>query len=115
MNEGKTGEFQAIFDVVEHLYLEGDPYVRESTTIGLLEAVQNIGENKDLAPEAFYPYLGPQLKHWWNASTSFGLAANLEFGYLAKIIIVPEVLGCVFFAICLNKSALARYLVYDNS
>ena len=65
MKNGKTGEFQAIFHVVERLHLEGDPYVREAATIGLLEAIQNVAGDSDLAPEAFYPYLGPESKHWW--------------------------------------------------
>lgn len=40
---------------------------------------------------------------------------NMEFGYLVEIIIASVVLGGVIFAICLKKSVLARYLVYDNS
>jgi len=71
MNEGKTGEFQVIFDVVERLYLEGDPYVRAATTIGMLEAIQNVVGNNDLAPEAFYPYLEPESKHWWERLNEF--------------------------------------------
>jgi hypothetical protein len=71
MKEGKTEEFQAIFDVVERLHLEGDPYVREATTIGLLEAIQNVAGDNNLAPEAFHPYLGPESKHWWERLNEF--------------------------------------------
>jgi hypothetical protein len=38
-----TGQFDAIFDVVERWHAERDPYVREAVTIGLLEHLQNSG------------------------------------------------------------------------
>ncbi len=34
-------EFPAVFEVVEKLHLEGDDYVKEAATIGLLEGIQN--------------------------------------------------------------------------
>jgi hypothetical protein len=71
MKDGKTGDFQAIFHVIERLHLEGDPYVREATTIGLLEAIQNVAGNKDLDPEVFYSYLGPESKNWWDRLNEF--------------------------------------------
>jgi hypothetical protein len=56
-----TEEFQSVFQVIERLHVEGDPYVKEAATIGLLEGIQNIAAQ----PEAFIPYLGPETHKWW--------------------------------------------------
>lgn len=37
----KTEEFASIFYAIERLHLEGDEYVKEAATIGLLEGIQN--------------------------------------------------------------------------
>jgi hypothetical protein len=42
MKAGATGEFAAVFDAVERLHVDGDEYVREAATIGLLEDLQNV-------------------------------------------------------------------------
>src|SRR5687768_18578856 len=64
--ENKTDDFEKVFDVVEKLHIEGDKFVKEAATIGLLEGLQNIAGNKDLDPEVFYPYLKPVSAIWWN-------------------------------------------------
>ena len=63
--ENKIDDFRQVFDVVEKLYIEGDKDVKEATTIGLLEGLQNISGNRDLNPELFYPYLKPVSAKWW--------------------------------------------------
>jgi hypothetical protein len=38
--DGRTTEFPAIFDVIERLVMDGDPYVQELAVIGYLEGFQ---------------------------------------------------------------------------
>lgn len=42
MQAGNTRECSTVFDVVERLHLEGDAYVKELATVGLLEGIQNV-------------------------------------------------------------------------
>lgn len=67
----KTLEFSAIFDVVERLHLEGDDFVREATTIGLLESLQNIAGNNQVDIEALTKYLKPESAKWWRELNLF--------------------------------------------
>ena len=60
-----TGEFAAVFDAVERLHIEGDSYVKEAATIGLLEGLQNAAGHADLDPDAFVSYLKPESARWW--------------------------------------------------
>lgn len=63
--EGCTNEFPAIAQAIEHLHIEGDPYVREAATIGLLEGIQNVWANEGVNPKLFSSYLLPvSLKRW---------------------------------------------------
>jgi hypothetical protein len=66
-----VSEFEAVFAVTEALHVEGDAYVREAATIGLLEGIQNIAENRDLDPELFVPYLKPESARWWKKLNAF--------------------------------------------
>ena len=63
---GKRGsnELEQIFDAIEQLHLEGDAYVREAATIGLLEALQNLGSDKQ-KKAIFERWLKPESKVWW--------------------------------------------------
>src|SRR5262249_10831500 len=54
---GRTSEFERVFREIERLHTEGDLFVREAATIGLLEGIQNVAGNSDLDPESFRPYL----------------------------------------------------------
>jgi hypothetical protein len=68
---GDTSEFPAVFRVVEDLHLRGDPFVREAATIGLLESLQNNTGSRDLDPEIFLPFLGPESAMWWDRLDRF--------------------------------------------
>jgi hypothetical protein len=68
---GETSEFQAVFRVVEAFHLDGDAFVREAATIGLLEDIQNVARNRNLDPESFYPYLHPESAKWWRKLNAF--------------------------------------------
>jgi hypothetical protein len=67
----QTAEFPDVFAAVERLHLEGDPYVAEAATIGLLEGIQNIAGNTGVAPESFVRYLEPESSRWWRRLNDF--------------------------------------------
>lgn len=71
MKAGATGEFAAVFDAVERLHVDGDEYVREAATIGLLENLQNVAGPAGVDPESFVPYLRPESAKWWAELNSF--------------------------------------------
>jgi hypothetical protein len=64
---GETAGLSAVFAAVERLHVEGEHYVREAATVGLLEALQNLNLHKNGSePEQFRPYLGPESARWWD-------------------------------------------------
>jgi hypothetical protein len=64
-------EFDNVFAVVERMHLEGDAYVREAATIGLLEGIQNVASHEDMDPELFRQYLQPESLKWWDKLNGF--------------------------------------------
>jgi hypothetical protein len=76
----QTGEFPAVFDVIERLHLDGDDYVREAATIGMLEGIQNVAGNLDVDPEVFAPYLKPESAKWWRQLNDFWDGKILNVG-----------------------------------
>lgn len=75
----RKDEFSAVFEVIERLHLEGDAYVREAATIGMLEGIQNVAENFGVNPEEFSIYLKPESVKWWQQLNNFW---NGEIGYV---------------------------------
>jgi hypothetical protein len=71
MKAGTTAEFAAVFAEVERLHVDGAPDVQEAATIGLLEGIQNVAGNRDLDPERFLPFLGPESTLGWNQLNDF--------------------------------------------
>jgi len=71
LGNGSTAEFAAIFEVVERLHTDGDSYVREAATIGLLEGLQNLALSAGLDPAVFEPHLGPESARWWAELSGF--------------------------------------------
>ncbi len=67
----QTDEFPAVFDVIEKLHLEGDNYVKEAATIGMLEGIQNVSLNLNVDPEVFALYLKPASAKWWRRLNDF--------------------------------------------
>lgn len=53
--------------LIERLHLEGDGYVKEVATIGLLEGIQNTWPDSGVDPERFVFYLLPESRRWWNS------------------------------------------------
>jgi len=64
-------EFSAIARIIERLHVEGDSYVRELATIGLLEGIQNVWSNNNVEPELFIHYLSPISMKWWKSLNDF--------------------------------------------
>jgi hypothetical protein len=67
----QTDVFSAISQAIERLHIEGDHYVREAATIGLLEGIQNVWLNKGTNPELFFPYLLPKSAEQWKSLNDF--------------------------------------------
>jgi microcystin degradation protein MlrC len=63
---GDTAAFPAIFQVIEQLHLEGDSYVKEAATIGILESLLSEQE-----PNPFRPFFGRETERWWNKLNRF--------------------------------------------
>jgi len=59
MVQGRVSEFEAVFDAVERLHVEGDHHVRRAATVALLEGIQNVSGGKT-DPAGFVRYLRPQ-------------------------------------------------------
>lgn len=57
--------------VVERWHVEGDAYVREAATIGLLEDLQNDNLHATTLPRDFEPLLLPESLKWWRKVEAF--------------------------------------------
>ena len=67
----QTDVFPSVARVIERLHFEGDQYVREAATIGLLEAIQNVWENQNTDPNIFAQHLLPESARWWQSLNDF--------------------------------------------
>lgn len=54
-----------IFAVIELWHVEGDAYVKEAATIGVLESLQNTNIITAFNPDQFVEFLGPVSKTFW--------------------------------------------------
>ena len=66
LERGDTAGFDAVFDVVERWHIDGDDYVREAASIGLLEDLQNEHLHRSTRPGDFVPWLSPESRKWWS-------------------------------------------------
>ncbi|HYF54829.1 MAG TPA: hypothetical protein VEA41_11275 [Salinarimonas sp.] len=71
LEAGDTAGFDAVFDVVERWHLEGDAYVREAATIGLLKDLQNEGFHRRTRPSDLERWLRPETRRWWDRVARF--------------------------------------------
>lgn len=67
----KTDEFDELFEVIEQLHINGDLYVKEFATIGILETFQNQLPDKNIEYSEFERLLKPESKRWWNHLNDF--------------------------------------------
>lgn len=72
MRNGDLARFESVFETVERWHTDGDAYVSEAASIGLLESLQNILGGNDrtksidgVKASDFEPYFGPETKKWW--------------------------------------------------
>lgn len=72
----QVAEFKETFLAVEKLYSDGDDFVKEAVTVGLLEGIQNISGNAGIDPKVFEPYLAPASKKWWDKLNDFWSAKS---------------------------------------
>ena len=69
---GDTVDFDAVFDLIERLITDGDPYVSELGVIGYLEGMQMATvSSRGVDPEAFRPWLRPVSSAYWEAINRF--------------------------------------------
>lgn len=66
LQTGDTAGFDAIFEVVERWHTDGDDYVREAASIGLLEDLQNLSGGSDRRAVTVEPWLRPESRRWWD-------------------------------------------------
>jgi len=71
LERGDTSSFEAIFDVIERWHTDGDAYVREAATVGLLEDLQNRNFYSSGSPDHFRKYLRAQSLTWWEKVQRF--------------------------------------------
>ncbi len=69
--EAKDAELKNIFAVIERWHLEGDAYVREAATVGILEDLQNTNVVGLGIPQKVELYLLPESKKWWLKVSEF--------------------------------------------
>lgn len=73
LDAGDSDGFDAVFDVVERWHLEGDSYVSEAASIGLLESLQNLlggGDRRHktrsgVRASDFERWMRPETRKWW--------------------------------------------------
>lgn len=65
ISESNDTELKKIFSVIERWHLEGDAYVKEAATVGILEDLQNTNVVGMGIPEKVELYLLPESKKWW--------------------------------------------------
>ncbi|MDO6687236.1 MULTISPECIES: DUF7674 family protein [unclassified Agarivorans] len=65
ISESNIEEVKRIFAVIERWHLEGDSYVKEAATVGILEDLQYINVVGEGVPEKIELYLLPESKKWW--------------------------------------------------
>ena len=71
LSRGETVHFPTVFDLVERCHVQGDDYVREAVTIGLLEDLQNRNLHTTTDPADFEVWLAPESKAQWESLDRF--------------------------------------------
>ena len=67
----RSEEFPAVCEVIERLHVDGDSYVKEAATIGLLEGIQSVAGWKGVDLDQFVPFLGAETREWWHRLNDF--------------------------------------------
>lgn len=71
ISEDKEKELKNIFEIVEKWHVEGEEYVKEAATVGLLENLQNTNIVGKTVPGKIETYLFPESKRYWKKLYDF--------------------------------------------
>jgi len=71
VSESEVDELKRLFKVIELWHIEGNEYVREAATIGILESLQNTNVVGIGTPQQIEPYLLNETRKWWNKLYEF--------------------------------------------
>ncbi len=66
-----TTEFTDVAALIEKLHIDGDSYVQEFATIGILEGIQNVWGNNGVQAQDFSSYLLPVSQKYWDSLNDF--------------------------------------------
>ena len=68
---GDLPQLHAAFETIERLHTDGDEYVREAATIGILESLQNTNLHSTTEPEQLIKFLRPVSLRYWQKVEDF--------------------------------------------
>ena len=78
LKAGRASTLDRTFEVVERWHVEGDAYVSEAATIGLLESLQGIGSgilkrviSGGIRSRDFEQWMRPETMRWWKKLNRF--------------------------------------------
>jgi len=71
LETGNLDGMDDIFDVIEIWHVDGDAYVKEAATIGLLEGLQNNLSHIEPSPLIVRSWLRPVSRTWWDKLNRF--------------------------------------------
>lgn len=81
---GDTDNFSAIFSVIEIFYMDGDDYVKEAATMGILDGLQLIILESQKNLDDFKPYLMAESQKWWDELEAFRTGEIVSVGERMK-------------------------------
>ncbi len=68
---GDGTELRKAIELIELLHTDGDPFVREAATIGVLEGIQNSLLTRGAILHGFEASLLPESRRWWDSLMGF--------------------------------------------
>jgi hypothetical protein len=71
MQEGDEESVRKALAVCERWLVEGEHYVSEAATVGLLEDLQNYAQRRNIAFARIEALLGPEGQRWWHKVNAF--------------------------------------------
>ena len=71
LEAGNRQELDSAFATIERLHKDGDKYVREAVSIGILESLQNTNLHSTTRPEQFLHFLRPVSLRYWRKVQDF--------------------------------------------
>jgi hypothetical protein len=71
LETGKRQQLHAAFETIERFHTDGDKYVREAATIGILESLQNTNLHSNTKPDQFLEFLRPVSLRYWRKVEDF--------------------------------------------